>query len=183
MNPGSENHAVYRFGVFEANSQTGEFLRKGVRVKLQEQPFQLLTLLLENPGEIVSRESVRQRLWTGDTFVDFDASLGVAVGKLREALGDDADNPRFIETIPRRGYRFIAPVERLRHQTHSFPSQDLKSVPFTAVSFRVLKYSRIALAILVCLGVAVAGAVFVFHLIPRNSPSAVEVSDPMSQPH
>ncbi|HEV2617526.1 MAG TPA: tetratricopeptide repeat protein [Candidatus Acidoferrales bacterium] len=111
MNPGPENHTVYRFGVFEANSQTGEFLRKGVRVKLQEQPFRLLQLLLENAGEIVSRESVRQRLWPGNTFVEFDASLGVAVGKLREALGDDADNPRFIETIPRRGYRFIAPVK------------------------------------------------------------------------
>jgi len=112
MNPGPENHTVYRFGVFEANSQTGEFLRKGVRVKLQEQPFRLLQLLLENAGEIVSRESVRQRLWPGNTFVEFDASLGVAVGKLREALGDDADNPRFIETIPRRGYRFIAPVQQ-----------------------------------------------------------------------
>ena len=112
MNPGPENHAVYRFGVFEANSETGEFLRKGVRVKLQDQPFRLLTLLLENAGEIVSRESVRQRLWPGNTFVDFDASVGVAVGKLRDALDDDADNPRFIETVPRRGYRFVAPVQQ-----------------------------------------------------------------------
>ena len=183
MNLGPENHAVYRFGVFEANSETGEFLRKGVRVKLQEQPFRLLSLLLENAGEIVSRESVRQRLWPGNTFVEFDASLSVAVGKLREALGDDADNPRFIETVPRRGYRFVAPVERLRQQTHSLPSKDFESVPFTAVSFKVLKYSRIALAILVCLGVAVAGAVFVFHLIPRSSTSAVEVGDPVSGPH
>lgn len=183
MNPGPENHAVYRFGVFEANSETGEFLRKGVRVKLQEQPFRLLSLLLENAGEIVSRESVRQRLWPGNTFVDFDASVGVAVGKLRDALGDDADSPRFIETIPRRGYRFVAPVERLRQQTDSLPSKDFESVPFAAVSFKVLKYSRIALAILVCLGVAVAGAVFVFHLIPRSSTSAVEVGDPVSGPH
>ncbi len=112
MNSDSANHTVYRFGVFEANPETGEFLRKGVRIKLQEQPFRLLQLLLENAGEIVSRESVRQRLWPGNTFVDFDASLGVAVGKLREALGDDADSPRFIETIPRRGYRFVAPVQQ-----------------------------------------------------------------------
>ena len=102
---------VYRFGIFEGDSATGELLRRGVRVKLQEQPFYLLLLLLENAGQIVTRESVRQRLWPANTFVEFDASLSVAVGKLREALGDDADNPRFIETIPRRGYRFIAPVD------------------------------------------------------------------------
>jgi len=112
MNRDQANHAIYRFGIFEANFETGEFLRKGVRVKLQEQPFRLLQVLLESAGEIVSRESMRQQLWPGNTFVDFDASLGVAVGKLREALGDDADNPRFIETIPRRGYRFLAPVQQ-----------------------------------------------------------------------
>lgn len=106
---GSPTH--FRFGVFEASTETGELQKKGVRVKLQEQPFQLLSLLLENAGEIVSRESVRERLWPGNTFVEFDASLSVAVGKLREALGDSADNPRFVETIPRKGYRFIAPVE------------------------------------------------------------------------
>ena len=112
MTSDSANHTVYRFGTFEANPETGEVLRKGVRVKLQEQPFRLLSLLLENAGEIVSRETVRQSLWPGNTFVDFDASLSVAVGKLRDALGDDADNPRFIETIPRRGYRFVAPVQQ-----------------------------------------------------------------------
>ena len=96
--------------MFEANPQTGELQRKGVRVKLQEQPFQLLILLLENSGEIVNRETICQRLWPGNTFVDFDASLSVAVGKLREALGDVAANPRFIETVPRRGYKFVAPV-------------------------------------------------------------------------
>lgn len=115
MNSSSANRTVYRFGMFEANPETGELLRKGVRVKLQDQPFRLLTLLLENAGEIVSRETVRQNLWPGNTFVDFDASLGVAVGKLREALDDDADNPRFIETIPRRGYRFVAPVQQANH--------------------------------------------------------------------
>src|ERR1700691_3487481 len=104
---------LFRFGIFEANAQTGELQKKGSRVKLQEQPFQLLTLLLENAGEIVSRESVRARLWPANTFVDFDASLSVAIGKLRDALGDDADNPRFIETVPRKGYRFVAPVQRV----------------------------------------------------------------------
>ena len=113
MKSDSADHPVYRFGVFEAHPETGEVLRKGVRVKLQDQPFRLLSLLLENAGQIVSRETVRQSLWPQNTFVDFDASLSVAVGKLRDALGDDADNPRFIETIPRRGYRFVAPVQQM----------------------------------------------------------------------
>jgi eukaryotic-like serine/threonine-protein kinase len=111
MSSGSNPTEIYRFGVFEVLPRVGELQKSGVRVKLQEQPFQLLVFLLENAGEIVSRESVRQRLWQGNTFVDFDASLSVAVGKLRESLGDSADNPRFIETVPRRGYRFIAPVK------------------------------------------------------------------------
>jgi eukaryotic-like serine/threonine-protein kinase len=111
MSAGSNSAEVYRFGVFEALPRAGELQKNGVRVKLQEQPFQLLIFLLENAGEIVSRDAVRQRLWQGNTFVDFDASLSVAVGKLRDALGDSADSPRFIETVPRRGYRFIAPVK------------------------------------------------------------------------
>ncbi len=111
MNP--DPRPAYRFGLFEANPSTGELSKKGLRVKLQEQPFRLLCLLLENPGGIVSRENVRERLWPANTFVEFDASLSVAVGKLRDALADDAENPRFIETVPRRGYRFIAPVETI----------------------------------------------------------------------
>jgi len=102
--------SVYRFGTFEVLADSREIFRHGHRVKLQEQPFQLLLLLLENSGEIVDRELIRQHLWPENTFVDFGQSLGTAVTKLRQALGDDADNPRFVETIPRRGYRFIAPV-------------------------------------------------------------------------
>ena len=98
-----------RFGVFELDVRTGELRRSGVRVKLQEQPFRLLTFLLEHPGDVVSREELRERLWPTD-FVDFDHSLNTAVRKLRSALDDTADNPRFIETLSRRGYRFIAPV-------------------------------------------------------------------------
>jgi eukaryotic-like serine/threonine-protein kinase len=105
------NPPVYRFGTFEADCATGQLLKKGVRVKLQEQPFRLLCLLLESGGKVVTREAVRAHLWAGNTYVDFDASLSVAVGKLREALGDDSENPRFIETVPKRGYRFVAPVE------------------------------------------------------------------------
>ena len=90
--------------------RAGEVRRQGVRIKLQEQPFHVLTVLLQRPGEAVTREELRNENWPADTFVDFDNSLNTAINKLREALGDSADNPRFIETLPRRGYRFIAPV-------------------------------------------------------------------------
>src|SRR5215470_11939106 len=107
--PGVQTHpgTVYRFGPFEVNAASAELLKNGRRVRLQEQPYRLLLVLLENSGGIVSREELRSRLWPGDTFVDFDGSLRVAVRKLREALEDDAETPRYIETIPKRGYRFI----------------------------------------------------------------------------
>src|SRR5579862_1143940 len=101
----------YSFGLYRLDPANGILTRDSVRVRLQEQPFQLLLLLVERAGQIVSREQIRNRLWPQNTFVEFDKSLGVAVLKVREALGDDASNPRFIETIPRRGYRFIAPVK------------------------------------------------------------------------
>lgn len=101
----------YRFGLYVLDPGDGTLTRDSVRVRVQEQPFQLLLLLVERAGQIVSREEIRNRLWPQNTFVEFDRSLGVAVLKVREALGDDASNPRFIETIPRRGYRFIAPVQ------------------------------------------------------------------------
>jgi DNA-binding winged helix-turn-helix (wHTH) protein/tetratricopeptide (TPR) repeat protein len=99
---------VYQFGPFKVDSNSGELLKNGSRVKLQDQPYRLLVALLENPGEVVSREELRNRLWQDDTFVDFENGLRVAIRKLREALGDDAENPRYVETIPRRGYRFLA---------------------------------------------------------------------------
>ena len=101
----------YSFGLYVLDPGDGTLTRDSVRVRVQEQPFQLLLLLVEHAGQIVSREEIRNRLWPQNTFVEFDKSLGVAVLKVREALGDDAGNPRFIETIPRRGYRFIAPVK------------------------------------------------------------------------
>ena len=101
----------YSFGLYLLDPASGTLTRNSVRVRLQEQPFRLLSLLVERAGQIVSREEIRNRLWVQNTFVEFDKSLGVAVLKVREALGDDASNPRFIETIPRRGYRFIAPVK------------------------------------------------------------------------
>jgi len=102
--------AILRFGVFEVDVRAGEVRKQGARIKLQEQPFHVLTVLLQRPGEVITREELRSQNWPADTFVDFDNSLNTAINKLREALGDSADNPRFIETLPRRGYRFIAPV-------------------------------------------------------------------------
>jgi DNA-binding winged helix-turn-helix (wHTH) protein/tetratricopeptide (TPR) repeat protein len=100
----------YRFGVFEADVSKGELLRQGERIRLQEQPFRLLVLLLERAGDVVSREDLRTRLWPGNTFVEFDNGVNVAIRKLRDALGDNPETPRYIETIPRRGYRFRAPI-------------------------------------------------------------------------
>jgi len=102
--------AILRFGVFEVDVRAGEVRKQGARIKLQEQPFHVLTVLLQRPGEVITREELRSQNWPADTFVDFDNSLNTAINKLREALGDSADNPRFIETLPRRGYRFIAQV-------------------------------------------------------------------------
>ena len=105
-----ENRRRYRFGVFQLDTLSGELYKHGIRLKLQVQPCQVLALLLEKPGEMVTREELRQRLWDRDTYIDFDHSLNISINKLREALGDSAANPRFIETLPRRGYRFLAPV-------------------------------------------------------------------------
>ena len=95
-----------RFGAFELDLCARELRKQGVKIKLQEQPFQILAMLLENPGEVVTREQLRSKLWPADTFVDFDHSLNKAINKLREALEDSADNPHFIETLARRGYKF-----------------------------------------------------------------------------
>src|SRR5262249_25665870 len=99
-----------RFGTFEVDLQTGELRREGIRIRLQEQPFKVLAMLLERPSELVSRDELKQRLWTEAEFGDFDQGINVAIKKIRTALGDSSDNPRFIETLARRGYRFIAPV-------------------------------------------------------------------------
>ena len=101
---------VLRFGAFELDLRVGELHKQGLRVKLQEQPFRVLAILIRRPGELVTREEFRSQIWPADTFVDFDNSLNTSINKLREALGDSTESPRFIETLPRRGYRFIAPV-------------------------------------------------------------------------
>lgn len=100
-----------RFGVFELDLSAGELRKNGVKLRLQGQPFQVLALLLDRAGEVVTREELQQKLWPADTFVDFDHSLNTAINKVREALGDSASSPRYVETLARRGYRFIAPVQ------------------------------------------------------------------------
>src|SRR5271154_2419351 len=99
-----------RFGNFEVDLRAGELRKAGVKLKLGGQPFQVLTILLERPGQVVTREELQKQLWP-DTFVDVDHNLNTAINKIREVLGDSAESPRFVETLPRRGYRFIAPVE------------------------------------------------------------------------
>src|SRR6516165_2439603 len=107
-----ENHHDSRaqFGLFELNLRTGELRKAGTRVKLQDQPLKVLVALLEQPGEIVTREELKRRIWPEESFGDFDHAVNVAVAKLRSALSDSAETPRFVETLPRRGYRFIFPV-------------------------------------------------------------------------
>ena len=101
---------LVRFETFEVDVRAGELRKAGVRLKLPGQPFQVLAILLERPGEVVTRDELQKRLWP-DTFVDVDHNLNTAINKIREVLGDSADRPRFVETLPRRGYRFVAPVE------------------------------------------------------------------------
>lgn len=110
MQPLEKRDGIVRFGSFEVDLQEGRLTRAGLRIRLQGQPFQILALLLERDGEIVTREEIRLKLWSDQTFVQFDDALNTAVGKLRAALGDTAENPRFLETVPRRGYRFVAPI-------------------------------------------------------------------------
>src|SRR6267143_5909633 len=109
LSPGS----VLRFGVFHVNLAARELRKHGVRIRLPGQPFCILSILLEKPGEVITREEMRRRLWSSDTFVDFEHSLNSAIKKLRAALGDSPENSRYIETVPRMGYRFIAPVEQV----------------------------------------------------------------------
>jgi cholera toxin transcriptional activator len=122
----------YRFGVFEADTATGELRRQGMRVKINAQPFQLLCMLLERPGELVTREEIARALWPDRTFVDFEHGVNSAVNRIREALGDTATSPRFVETLARRGYRFVAPVERVLEPAPGKPTTDLYQMSGTA---------------------------------------------------
>jgi DNA-binding winged helix-turn-helix (wHTH) protein len=124
----SQKPRRYRFGVFEADAATGELRRQGVLIKLNVQPFQVLMMLLERPGQVLTRDEIRSELWPDGTFVDYEHGLNSAVNRIREALGDRAKNPRFVETLARRGYRFVAPVQLISEDLPS-PAQTANDSP------------------------------------------------------
>jgi len=178
------NGSRYRFGPFELNTGEESLARNGTRVKVQDLPYRLLVMLLERPGEIVTREEVRQRLWPENTFVEFDNSLGVAIRKVRDALNDDADAPRYVETLPRRGYRFVAPVTVLNTVRSADPPQPTalvtkeSSVPGPIATTKATyphhhrKYWLTAALVLLLVG----GAIYSFRLrSPRPADKAVAV--------
>lgn len=172
------------FEEFEAKLASRELYRKGVRVRLTDQSFQVLAMLLERPGELVTREEIRQHLWPADTFVDFDHGLNNAVNRVREALGDSADSPRFIETLPRRGYRFVAPVEfgllgQSGTRLAGSPSSEsaTSSVPTSAIPLGIdtvehtnhkrITANRILILVVIILALSVAVAMYWARLHPR----------------
>jgi len=144
-----------RFGLFEADFAAGELRKHGRTVKLQEQPFQVLALLIQRAGQVVSREDLQKALWPANTFVEFDQAVNTAVRKIRQALGDSAENPRFIETLPRKGYRFIAPVATLET---TIPSETAIPSAGTAQSRSVRRSAHWLLALsLLAVITAIAG--------------------------
>jgi Tol biopolymer transport system component/DNA-binding winged helix-turn-helix (wHTH) protein len=162
---------IVRFGVFEADLRAGELRKSGSKIKLQEQPFQILALLLEQPGELVTREDMQQRLWPADTFVDFDHGLNAAIKRLREALGDDADTPRYVETLPRRGYRFIAPVQSPEGASDPATSRALDGAggvaPPAPQPHRALRYGFLGAALFLSLML-----IYILQKQPPPSPAA-----------
>jgi TolB-like protein/DNA-binding winged helix-turn-helix (wHTH) protein/tetratricopeptide (TPR) repeat protein len=151
---GDSGPRTIQFGIFEADLRAGELRRNGSKIRLQEQPFQVLTLLLEHPGEVVTREELRNKLWPADTFVDFDHSLNAAIRRLRDALGDSAENPRFVETVARRGYRFLPPV--------GTPVSAAQTVPTSPPQFSSSHRRRmIVVSGVLLLGIALAALVLI----------------------
>jgi DNA-binding winged helix-turn-helix (wHTH) protein len=149
-----------RFGAFEVNFACGELRKHGIRLKVQEQPFQVLELLLARPGELVTRETIQQKLWPSGTFVDFENGLNTAINRLREALGDSAENPRFIVTEPRRGYRFIAPVDG------RFRLDDSRSV-LEKLLLLGSSFKRSLMALMVTAAALAAVGIFYIHRAPK----------------
>src|SRR6202521_837428 len=147
-----------QFGLFEVDLQARELRKAGVKIKLNDQPFQVLTVLLERPGEVVTREELQTRLWSADVFVDFDLSLNTAVKKLRQALGDESENPRFVETLYRRGYRFIAPVHLPENNSDQIQLVESRSgsAPAEPISIRAGFKPIIVAAIVALLLITVA---------------------------
>ena len=172
-----------RFGVFEVDLRTGELRKNGVRVRLQQQPFQVLAVLLERPGEVVGREELQKKLWPADTFVDFDHGLNKVINKIREALGDSAESPRFVETVARRGYRFLAevrvsdalPVRSGELATQPEPARDVRERPALASKLPTVERSLppIAWKLLAFGLVLLAVSLAIWRLHPWNHPSSV----------
>lgn len=156
--PMSESHPVLngpiRFSVFELDSHTGELRKHGIRIKLQEQPLQVLQILLENPGQMVTREDLQRRLWPSDTFVEFDKGIYNAIKRLREALGDTAETPRFIETLPKRGYRFIGMINGENGHVFAAPAKIEPSF-LQAWSAWPIMLAPLSIALLIAAGLAV----------------------------
>jgi tetratricopeptide (TPR) repeat protein/DNA-binding winged helix-turn-helix (wHTH) protein len=179
MEPGREGRVV-QFGSFEADIAQGTLTKTGVRIRLQEQPFRILALLLDHAGQLVTRGQIREELWSQDTFVEFDKALNTAVGKLRVALNDSADNPRFLETVPRRGYRFVAPVTVLRTGSVVAQTPTSESVG-SAAAVRVppSNHTRYWLAAALVL-VLVGGAVYFFRAVRPSSVKATGKSSPIN---
>jgi DNA-binding winged helix-turn-helix (wHTH) protein/Flp pilus assembly protein TadD len=173
---------VLRFGVFQVNLAARELRKHGVRIRLSGQPFSILSILLEKPGEVITREEIRQRLWSSDTFVDFEHSLNSAIKKLRAALGDSSENSRYIETVPRLGYRFIAPVEQVSAMAPS-PANvsvvtDRSAVPAATVEVagkrRWQVFLGLSIVLILALGTYFAWSVFRSHAQPQSK-SAGEI--------
>jgi Tol biopolymer transport system component/DNA-binding winged helix-turn-helix (wHTH) protein len=166
------NSQIVRFGTFEVDLRAGELRKNGTRVKLTGQPFQILVILLEHPGDLVTREQLQRRLWPSDTFVDFDRGLNAAINRVREALGDSAENPRFVETLPRRGYRFIAQPEGTK--TPVVPAEEPGSGTRheSPVRTKILRYSIVPAGV-----VLLAGAIlfFLYRRQPSLAPSRQRV--------
>ena len=144
MNPAASSSRKIRTGLFEIDLDSGQMHKNGRRLPLQEQPFRVLAMLLERPGEVVTRQELQARLWPSDTYVGFDEGLNTAIRKLRTAFGDSAANPRFIETLPRRGYRFIAPLSATSAEI-SFEGKDAVVGPVPRHKMHSLQKLRIML--------------------------------------
>ena len=125
MQPDGSSSRIVRFGAFELDLSVAELRKHGLKLRLQDQPYQVLLMLLEDPGQVVTREQIQQKLWPEGTFVDFEHGLNAAIQRLRQVLGDSADNPRFVETMARRGYRFVAPVARATTDQPPLPVQQI----------------------------------------------------------
>src|ERR1700723_2309417 len=168
----NNGNRTIRFGAFEADLPSGEVRKSGSRIKLQEQPFKVLQILLEHPGTIVTREELQTRIWPEENYGDFDHAVNVAVGKLRTALGDSAENPSFIETVPRRGYRFVASLDEAPVDRHPQLPVVNGVRPGRAVSL----FNRTLLAFLAVAisGILVGSGFFLGHRLTRSQPPDFE---------